>query len=165
MSALAGAVETAPVSSLHSIGSANPDDFAVPTGREEEWRFTPLNKLRKLHADAPLGSSGVTVAVEAAPELVVEKQDYSERVRLAPDRQFLPTDRISARAFAAVVEATVSRVSEEQLFYLMSRGLPEDEAMAMIVRGFIEPIARELPMEYALELNKLIEMGMEGSVG
>jgi Fe-S cluster assembly protein SufB len=62
-------------------------------------------------------------------------------------------------------EATVSRVSEEQLFYLMSRGLPEDEAMAMIVRGFIEPIARELPMEYALELNKLIEMGMEGSVG
>jgi Fe-S cluster assembly protein SufB len=62
-------------------------------------------------------------------------------------------------------EATVSKVSEEQLFYLMSRGLPEDEAMAMIVRGFIEPIARELPMEYAMELNKLIEMGMEGSVG
>ena len=62
-------------------------------------------------------------------------------------------------------EATVSKVSEEQLFYLMSRGLAEDEAMAMIVRGFIEPIARELPMEYALELNKLIEMGMEGSVG
>ena len=62
-------------------------------------------------------------------------------------------------------EATFSRVSEEQLFYLQSRGLPEDEAMAMIVRGFIEPIARELPMEYALELNKLIEMSMEGSVG
>jgi Fe-S cluster assembly protein SufB len=62
-------------------------------------------------------------------------------------------------------EATVSRVSEDQLFYLMSRGLAEEEAMAMIVRGFIEPIARELPMEYALELNKLIEMGMEGSVG
>jgi Fe-S cluster assembly protein SufB len=62
-------------------------------------------------------------------------------------------------------EATVSRVSEEQLFYLMSRGMPEDEAMAMIVRGFIEPIARELPMEYALELNRLIELQMEGSVG
>jgi Fe-S cluster assembly protein SufB len=62
-------------------------------------------------------------------------------------------------------EATVSRVSEEQLFYLMSRGLEEVEAMAMIVRGFIEPIARELPMEYALELNKLIELQMEGSVG
>ena len=62
-------------------------------------------------------------------------------------------------------EASVSKVSEDQLFYLMSRGLAEDEAMAMIVRGFIEPIARELPMEYAMELNKLIEMGMEGSVG
>jgi Fe-S cluster assembly protein SufB len=62
-------------------------------------------------------------------------------------------------------EATVSKVSEEQLFYLMSRGMPEDEAMAMIIRGFIEPIARELPMEYALELNKLIEVQMEGSVG
>ncbi|WP_107491389.1 Fe-S cluster assembly protein SufB [Thermobifida fusca] len=62
-------------------------------------------------------------------------------------------------------EATVSKVSEDQLFYLMSRGLDEDEAMAMIVRGFIEPIARELPMEYALELNRLIELQMEGAVG
>ena len=62
-------------------------------------------------------------------------------------------------------EATVSKVSDDQLFYLMSRGLAEDEAMAMIVRGFIEPIARELPMEYALELNRLIEMQMEGAVG
>ncbi len=62
-------------------------------------------------------------------------------------------------------EATVSKVSEDQLFYLMSRGVPEAEAMAMIVRGFIEPIARELPMEYALELNKLIEVQMEGAVG
>ncbi|HEX4250799.1 MAG TPA: Fe-S cluster assembly protein SufB [Pseudonocardia sp.] len=62
-------------------------------------------------------------------------------------------------------EATVSKVSEDQLFYLMSRGLTEDEAMAMVVRGFVEPIARELPMEYALELNRLIELQMEGSVG
>ena len=62
-------------------------------------------------------------------------------------------------------EATVSRISEEQLFYLMSRGLSEDEAMAMIIRGFIEPVAKELPMEYALELNRLIQLQMEGSVG
>ena len=62
-------------------------------------------------------------------------------------------------------EATVSQISAEQLFYLQSRGMQEDEAMAMIVRGFIEPIAKELPMEYALELNKLIEMQMEGAVG
>ena len=62
-------------------------------------------------------------------------------------------------------EATVSKVSEDQLFYLMSRGMEEDEAMAMIVRGFVEPIARELPMEYAIELNRLIELQMEGAVG
>ncbi|WP_432571831.1 Fe-S cluster assembly protein SufB [Kineococcus sp. SYSU DK005] len=62
-------------------------------------------------------------------------------------------------------EATVSKVSDDQLFYLMSRGMAEDEAMAMIVRGFIEPVARELPMEYALELNRLIELQMEGAVG
>jgi Fe-S cluster assembly protein SufB len=62
-------------------------------------------------------------------------------------------------------EATVSKVSEDQLFYLMQRGLTEDEAMAMVVRGFVEPIARELPMEYALELNRLIELQMEGAVG
>src|SRR6202789_3423934 len=62
-------------------------------------------------------------------------------------------------------EATVSRVSDNQLFYLMSRGLTWDEAMAMVVRGFVEPIAKELPMEYALELNRLIELQMEGAVG
>ncbi|MFW6010352.1 MAG: Fe-S cluster assembly protein SufB [Gemmatimonadota bacterium] len=62
-------------------------------------------------------------------------------------------------------EATVSKVGEEQMFYLMSRGLEEEEAMAMVVRGFIEPIAKKLPLEYAIELNRLIELEMEGSVG
>ncbi len=62
-------------------------------------------------------------------------------------------------------EASVSKISEEKLFYLTSRGIKEDEARAMIVRGFIEPISRELPMEYAVELNRLIELEMEGSVG
>lgn len=62
-------------------------------------------------------------------------------------------------------EATVSKVSEEQLFYLMSRGLTEEEATEMIVMGFIEPFARELPMEYAVELNQLIKLEMTGSIG
>ncbi|MDQ3556808.1 MAG: Fe-S cluster assembly protein SufB [Gemmatimonadota bacterium] len=62
-------------------------------------------------------------------------------------------------------EATVSKIGDEQLFYLMSRGLSEDEAATMVVRGFIEPIAKELPLEYAVELNRLIELEMEGSVG
>jgi Fe-S cluster assembly protein SufB len=62
-------------------------------------------------------------------------------------------------------EASVSRVGEDQLFYLMSRGLTEAEATAMVVNGFIEPITRELPMEYAVELNRLIELQMEGAIG
>jgi Fe-S cluster assembly protein SufB len=62
-------------------------------------------------------------------------------------------------------EATVSKVGSEQLFYLMSRGLTESEAAAMIVNGFIEPIVKELPMEYAVEMNRLIQLQMEGAVG
>jgi Fe-S cluster assembly protein SufB len=62
-------------------------------------------------------------------------------------------------------EASVSRIGEEQLFYLMSRGLTEAEASTMIVNGFIEPLVKELPMEYAVELNRLIQLQMEGSVG
>jgi Fe-S cluster assembly protein SufB len=62
-------------------------------------------------------------------------------------------------------EATVSKVGEDQLFYLMSRGISETEAMSMIVNGFIEPITKELPMEYAVELTRLIQLQMEGAVG
>ena len=62
-------------------------------------------------------------------------------------------------------EATVSKVSDEQLFYLMSRGLTEKEATEMIVMGFIEPFAKELPMEYAVELNRLIKLEMTDSIG
>ena len=62
-------------------------------------------------------------------------------------------------------EAKVSKISEEQLYYLMSRGLNEEEAATMIVSGFIEPMVKELPMEYAVEMNRLIQLQMEGSVG
>ena len=62
-------------------------------------------------------------------------------------------------------EAVVGKISDEQLFYLRSRGLTEDEAAAMIVNGFIEPVTKELPMEYAVELNRLIQLEMEGSIG
>ncbi len=62
-------------------------------------------------------------------------------------------------------EATASKLSDDQLFYMQARGIDEDEATAMIVRGFIEPIARELPMEYAVELNRLVELQMEGAIG
>ena len=62
-------------------------------------------------------------------------------------------------------EARVSKISEDQLFYLMSRGMDETEASMMIVNGFLDPLVKQLPMEYAVELNRLIELEMEGSVG
>ena len=62
-------------------------------------------------------------------------------------------------------EAKIGRISDKVIFYLMTRGIPEDEARAMVVRGFAEPIAKELPMEYAVEMNNLIRLELEGSIG
>jgi Fe-S cluster assembly protein SufB len=76
-----------------------------------------------------------------------------------------PYIEIAEQDVAVGHEASVSRIGEEQLFYLMSRGLTESEARTMIVNGFIEPLVKELPMEYAVELNRLIQLQMEGSVG
>ena len=76
-----------------------------------------------------------------------------------------PTIRIAEDDVTVGHEATVSKVGDEQLFYLMSRGISEEEAGKLIVNGFIEPIVKELPMEYAVEMNRLIELQMEGSIG
>ncbi len=76
-----------------------------------------------------------------------------------------PVMEIDEEDAAVSHEATVSKVSDEQLFYLQSRGISEEQAMMMIVNGFIEPIVKELPMEYAVEMNRLIQLEMEGSVG
>jgi Fe-S cluster assembly protein SufB len=76
-----------------------------------------------------------------------------------------PYQEIGSRSAEIGHEATVSRVADDQLFYLMSRGLSEEQAMGMVVNGFIEPVTRTLPMEYAVEWSRLIELQMEGSVG
>ncbi len=62
-------------------------------------------------------------------------------------------------------EAKIGRIDDDVIFYLMSRGIPEEEAKAMIVRGFAEPIAKELPLEYAVEMNALINLELEGTIG
>ena len=85
--------------------------------------------------------------------------DEISRTDTIPDIQIRNNDVTIAH------EATVGKMSEEALFYLQSRGIPLDEARAMIVNGFIEPIVRALPLEYAVEMNRLIELEMEGSVG
>ena len=77
----------------------------------------------------------------------------------------IPNNEVKNNTSYIEHEATVSKISEDQLFYLMSRGISEHDATQMIIMGFIEPFSRELPMEYAVELNQLIKMDMEGSVG
>ncbi len=77
----------------------------------------------------------------------------------------IPTSKSKKIEVSVGHEASVSKIGEEQLFYLMSRGIGEDEAAAMIVGGFIEPLVKELPMEYAVEMNRLIQLQMEGSIG
>jgi Fe-S cluster assembly protein SufB len=76
-----------------------------------------------------------------------------------------PTIEVNAQDVSLGHEATVSKVGEDQLFYLMSRGLTEEEATTIVVSGFIEPLVKELPMEYAVEMNRLIQLQMIGSVG
>ena len=76
-----------------------------------------------------------------------------------------PYIEVAERDSSVGHEASVSRIGEEQLFYLASRGLTESEASTMVVNGFIEPLVKELPMEYAVEMNRLIQLQMEGSVG
>jgi Fe-S cluster assembly protein SufD len=139
--ALGGAVETAPVSSLHAVGSRDPADFPVPAGREEEWRFTPLRRLRGLHSDAVLGSAGVTVTVDAAPEV-----GYSERTLPSAEGTFLPADRISARAYAAADKATVITVPKEAVAsrptYVTVTGTGTGDATAGHVLIDVQPYGR-----------------------
>jgi Fe-S cluster assembly protein SufB len=100
-------------------------------------------------------AKNVKVRVEC-DALILDEKSISET---------FPTMRIDDSSAQIEHEATVSKIGEEKLFYLMSRGLTEAEAMSLIVSGFIEPIVKELPLEYAVELNRLIELEMEGSVG
>jgi Fe-S cluster assembly protein SufD len=105
---LQGAIESAPLSRLHERRSYDPADFGVPSGREEEWRFTPLRRLRGLHADnPPAPTATVTVEVDPAPEVKIFS---AERAVAHASPTFIPADRISARAYASFDEATVITV-------------------------------------------------------
>ena len=110
MASLQGAAEAAaPVSRLHELRSYDPADFGVPSGREEEWRFTPLRRLRGLHADAVLDGK-LEVAVDAAAGVAVE---LAQRGDARLGTACVPADRVSARAFGAFREATVLTVAED----------------------------------------------------
>ncbi len=101
------------------------------------------------------GATGVKATVKC-DALMLDEESRSDTY---------PTMEIGEDNVAIAHEATVGKISDEQIYYLMSRGLSESDATAMIVQGFIAPFAKELPMEYAIELNRLIQLEMEGSVG
>ena len=105
-----------------------------------------------LHVTPQAEGSRSTVRCDA---LILDDQSRSDTY---------PTMRVRAKNVTVGHEATVSKIGDEQLFYLRSRGLTEPEASAMVVNGFIEPIVKTLPLEYAIELNRLILMEMEGGL-
>ena len=107
--------------------------------------------LLKVHAGAKGSKSSVV-----CDALLLDPQSRSDTY---------PTIEVDEDDVTIGHEATVSKVGEEQLFYLMSRGLSEADATTMVVSGFIEPLVKELPMEYAVEMNRLIQLQMAGSVG
>ncbi len=101
------------------------------------------------------GATGVKASVKC-DALMLNEESRSDTY---------PTMEIAEEDVSVAHEATVGKISDDQLFYLMSRGISESDATAMIVQGFIAPFAKEMPMEYAIELNRLIELEMEGAVG
>lgn len=103
----------------------------------------------------PRGSKG-SVSSVVCDALIMDPKSRSDTY---------PTVEIDEKDVTVGHEASVSKVDDEKLFYLTSRGISKDEATSMVVRGFIEPLVKELPMEYAVEMNRLIELQMEGSVG
>lgn len=103
----------------------------------------------------PRGSMG-SVSSVVCDALIMDPKSRSDTY---------PTVEIDEKDVTVGHEASVSKVDDEKLFYLTSRGISKDEATSMVVRGFIEPLVKELPMEYAVEMNRLIELQMEGSVG
>jgi len=109
---LQGAIESAPVTRLHEHRSYDAADFGVPTGREEEWRFTPLRRLHGLHTDAPPAAAPGTVEVDVDPAPEV-KAFLAERAVANLPRTFIPSDRVSARAYSEFAEAVVITVPAE----------------------------------------------------
>src|SRR5205809_963842 len=159
---------TAPTYSSDSLHSAVVELIAKPGARiryttVQNWSQNVFNLVTKRaiaqeHAtvewvDCNLGSK---LTMKYPSVYLLDEESRSDTY---------PTIRIGEDDVNVGHEATVSKIGDEQLFYLKAHGIPEDEASKMIVNGFIEPITKELPMEYAVEMNRLIELQMEGSIG
>src|SRR3989440_209754 len=149
---------TAPIYSSDSLHSAVVEIVVKKGGRcryttIQNWSTNVYNLVTKRAVAEGATRSKSKVVCDA---LILDEESRSDTY---------PYIRIDESDVDIGHEATVSKIGEEQLFYLQSRGLSEAEASAMIVSGFVEPITKELPLEYAVEMNRLIQLQMEGSVG
>lgn len=154
------------------------DHLAIAFANKDQWQDTGAKVMHLApHTSSTVTSKSISkdggVAVYRGQLLVAPNaHDCTANVEcdalLLDDisrTDTIPDIKIRNNDVTIAHEATVGKLSEEDIFYLMSRGIAEEEARAMIVNGFIEPIVRELPLEYAVEMNRLIELEMEGSVG
>ena len=134
----------------------------TPTKPTAFFKTTPHPSTLSTTSPRTFPTTGITVETAAFAVLAVIPSTLLLKV---PSNDTIPTNICNNNTSFLEHEATVSKINEEQLFYLMSRGLTKKEATQMIIMGFIEPFSKELPMEYAVELNQLIKMDMEGSIG
>src|SRR3989454_607929 len=150
---------TAPIYSTDSLHSAVVE---IIVKKDARCRYTTIqnwsNNVYNLVTKRAVAYEGATSSKSkvVCDALILDEQSRSDTY---------PYMKIDENEVDIGHEATVSKIGEEQLFYLMSRGLSEAEASALIVSGFVEPITKELPLEYAVEMNRLIQLQMEGSVG
>lgn len=154
------------------------DHLAIAFANKDQWQDTGAKVLHLApHTSSKVVSKSISKAGGAAVyrgllKIAPHAHDCTANVEcdalLLDDisrTDTIPDIQVRNNDVTIAHEATVGKLSEEDLFYLMSRGIEEDDARAMIVNGFIEPIVRHLPLEYAVEMNRLIELEMEGSVG
>ena len=166
-----------PCSVLSGEG-ARCDHLAIAFANKDQWQDTGA---KIIHAAPHTSSRVISKSISKAGGAAI----YRGLLRVAPNAHdctssvecdallldeisrtdTIPDIQIRNDDVTIAHEATVGKLSAEDIFYLTSRGIPEEEATAMIVNGFIEPIVRNLPLEYAVEMNRLIELEMEGSVG
>jgi len=156
---LASAATTDPgwLAARRERAAAASRELALPDATVPGWEFTDLGGRGTYRGLLEVAKG----ASEARSKVVCDALLRDEESR----SDTYPTIRIDENDANVGHEASVSKIGEEQLFYLQAHGLDEEEASKMIVNGFIEPITKELPMEYAVEMNRLIELQMEGSIG
>ena len=146
-------------STLASPNVTQSQDYPIVT-----YGFSSFDEISLVDGAMDLSSLKDDQAI-VPKDWYIQNEDGTQRPIQIGDTFTLQYDSLTNQTSTIEHEATVSKISEDQIYYLMSRGLTKDQATQMIIMGFIEPFTKELPMEYAVELNQLLKLDMSGSVG